>query len=94
MSYSCTIKTNKYIESSDIQDIVDNLPKELSSSIVNSKQSWGWSCGLDIYLPEGKSITVGGVYGISGHIRQDFVNFIVDNLKQKGYEVYNVERSD
>ena len=27
MSYSCTIKTNKYIESSDIQDIVDNLTK-------------------------------------------------------------------
>ena len=47
-SWSTHITASTDIQEKDIDDIVDNLPEELSNTLImkNDKQSWGWSCGV------------------------------------------------
>lgn len=87
MSYCCELKANKAISKIDIDDIVADLPKNLSSSIGNSKQSWGWSCGCDIYNPKDDTLIIGGSYSISGAIADDFISHVRDELEKKGYNI-------
>jgi hypothetical protein len=92
MSWSTYITASTDIQEKDIDDIVDNLPEELSNTFIrkNSKQSWGWSCGTDIYLPEGKKIMVRGA-GYSAHLAEQMTTHIKTELRKKDYK--NVKNS-
>lgn len=91
MGFRCTIYTKELINSDDIENILDNLPESLSNPIINTKQNWGWSCGLDVYKPESKSISVGGSYGVSGHISEPFVDYLSNHMKEKGYTIKDIK---
>ena len=85
MSWSTNITASTDIQEKDIVEIVENLPKELSSPFTNSKQSWGWSCGTDIGKPEGKKMSVSGA-GYSARIAEDMTDHIKEELRRKGYK--------
>ena len=87
MSWSTTVTASTDIIEKDIDDIVENLPKELGSPFTNtnSKQEWGWSCGTDIFLPEGKKLTVRGA-NFSARIAEDMTAHIKTELRYKGYK--------
>lgn len=93
MSYSCRITTDSYINESDIDNIINNLPPHLSSPLSNSKQSWGWHTGVDVYKPELNSISIGGSYSISGHIAEQFVEYLKIQLQVIGYKIINTKWS-
>ena len=85
MGYRCTLRANKNINEYDVEDVLETLPSYLSNPFGNTRQSWGWSCGCDVYLPESNSIDIGGSYSISGSIAEDFIKHIKRGLNNKGY---------
>lgn len=90
MSYSCSLKANRDILEKDIDSIVENLPEKFSAFGGNCKQSWGWHCGCDVYIPKEEILTIGGSYSISGNIADDFVAYFKDELQKLNYNIYNV----
>lgn len=87
MSYRCELIADKNIKCNEIEDIVSHLPDKLSNPVGNSTQSWGWSCGCDIYNPENNKLVIGGSYSISGAIAEEFVEHIIKELNKKGYKI-------
>lgn len=67
MSWTIDLKANKDIKQEDVDSIAINMP-QLSSFMGNSKQSWGWSCAVDVWNPEGRGLTLHGA-GFSRNIR-------------------------
>ena len=61
MSWSCDLVSDKKIFKSQVQSIVDHLPKKwLREGLVNTLQDWGWHLFCDIHLPEGCKLGIGG----------------------------------
>jgi hypothetical protein len=86
MSWMITIRTDKNIQEKDIDVIVSTLPKELSSLLgENSKQTWGWSCGVDIDNPKGNELPIGGA-SFSAHLSEPTVDYLKKALKKIGYK--------
>lgn len=89
MGYIYNLKTNKTIKKQDVQDIVDTLPDNLQGAFKGKESNWGWSCGCDIYYPIENILEIGGSYGISGDIAEEFVQHIISELEKKDYKVIN-----
>lgn len=87
MGYRCTLKANKNIKEQDVEEVLNTLPPYLSGPLGNTKQSWGWSCGCDVYLPKRNQLDIGGSYSISGGIAEDFIKHIKRGLNNKGYTI-------
>lgn len=86
MGYACKIMTDKNIKIKDMQNIIDNLPEELSR-MGNPKQQWGWPCYCDVYKPVRKTLEIGGSYGISGERKDEFITYMKDKLIENGYTI-------
>ena len=86
MGYACKLKADKNIKIKDVQDIINQLPEELSR-LNNSKQQWGWSCYCDVYKPDRNFIEISGSYGISGDRKDDFILYMKNGLIEKGYNI-------
>jgi hypothetical protein len=82
---------DKDILESDVQTIVNNLSPGLCSPMGNSKQSWGWTTGVDIKNPEKNKIRISGSYGLSGHIAEEFSDVLKEGLGLFGYKCLDVE---
>lgn len=89
MGYNCKIRTKEVVKVKDVQDIINELPEDLSL-LGNQKQAWGWSCRCDVYKPSGKCLEISGSYGISGNIKDAFISYMKDQLINKGYEVTKI----
>ena len=96
MSWSTTVTASTDILEKDIDDIVENLPEKLSHKEalakvgLHIKHPWGWSCGTDIYLPEGRRLEVRGA-GFSYNLAEDMVKSVKTALRERGYK--NVRNS-
>ena len=91
MSYCIKLKSNQVIKETDLDSIMENLPEKYNFPIneyglKTSKQKWGWSAICDITLAK-NSISISGVYSISGNIAEEFSNYIKMQLKTKGYNI-------
>ncbi len=84
MSWSIDIKASTDIKESDIDDIVNKLPKELKGQLGSSKQSWGWSCVTDISVPKGKSFYISGA-SYSEQYALSMAQHFKCQLYKKGY---------
>lgn len=103
MSWSSDITASTEIQEKDIDDIVEGLPERLSHKEALSrlglglglkiKQPWGWSCGTDICLPEGKRLTVRGA-GYSAHLAEEMIDYVKKELRNKGYKNVRNSRID
>ncbi len=87
MGWSVYLTSNKEIKEKEIDEIVEDLPEKYSSSLGNSKQSWGWSTGADISIRQDGSIRLSGSYGLSGKIAEDYSAYLKDRLENKGHNI-------
>ena len=87
MSYKCELKSNRKIKIEDVREVVNELPKKLQGIFECSETNWGWSCGCDVWYPEDNTLIIGGSYGVSGDIAEEFVDYFKNKLKEKGYKI-------
>ncbi|OME55425.1 hypothetical protein BSK59_13180 [Paenibacillus odorifer] len=85
MGWSVELKSDRIITEEEITVIVNELPKEFSFPLGNSKQPWGWSTGADISIPEDNKLKLSGSYGVSGNIAERFVEYITTQLEESGH---------
>jgi len=79
MSWSIQISTDRGVTNSDIDAIVKELPDDLKRPFGGSKQSWGWSCAVDVscigrYVNDNRKISLSGSCSISGNVAEFFAN--------------------
>ncbi|ODA08280.1 hypothetical protein [Paenibacillus polymyxa] len=92
MGWSIDLIPNKIVDEEEIDDIISKLPQELSFSLGNSKQPWGWSAGVDVTLRDDNTIWLSGSYGISGGIAEQFVAHMKSELESKGHLIKIADR--
>lgn len=92
MSWTMRLSADKDIRQEDIDSIAPEL-LQLSPVWPNSKQPWGWSCAVDIYNPEGRSLTLHGA-GFSWHVAEGFAKTLASDLKERGYKIRIGEMQD
>lgn len=91
MGWSISYKADKDITENDIQDVLDEMGKTVPG-VMNcypwkySKQSWGWSCGVDVQLPTGDEMYISGAY-FSWDIAREFSKHFVKGLRKRGYKI-------
>lgn len=96
MGWFIEFKSDRDIKEEEAQQIVDNLPSEyrykgmfkpIMGIWETSRQNWGWSAAVDINLPEGNTITIGGSYGMSGDIADKFARYFKKELQKLGHKI-------
>lgn len=97
MGWSAKIESNKYISNEEMIKVVQNLPNELCWSALFGEvdgdytrykyNGWGWSAATDIYEPEGKTLYIGGSYGLSGNVAEKMAKYIKDALENIGHKI-------
>lgn len=92
MGWDMDIVANKKILEKDIDTIIKKLPEELHHSFGTSKQSWGWSCAVDVNLPVRKKLGLHGAQ-YSAHMIEPFSDYMCNALKKKGYQCKKTEVS-
>ena len=90
MSWYITIKCDKEIQKTDVQDIVDNMPEYLSVPTIRAQQDWGWLCQTDIFNPERDQLKLHGAYGTE---HRNMFEYIIISLCKKGYKIVYVDES-
>jgi len=85
MGWDCDIIVDKDISEKDVDTIVSTLPEDLNSQWGTSKQSWGWSCGTDIYKPKENKLGIHGA-GFSEHLSEPMVDYLKRKLRELGYK--------
>jgi len=62
MSWTITLKADKDIRQEDIDKAVETLSDELKNTEFGPgvKYRWGWSCIVDIFNPEEKTLDIHG----------------------------------
>lgn len=89
MGWTCYITTDKSIKDEDLDTIVASAPKHLAGAVA-SKQSWGWSSGVDVIKPsmrDNYSLRLSGSYGCSGDIAKEYAKWITEELIKIGHVI-------
>jgi hypothetical protein len=92
MGWSIDIKVDKPITEGIIQSCLDELPPVLREHFDNeglggySKQSWGWSCAVDVNFPTEDGWYISGAYW-SWKLGMPFAKALAALLEKYGYAV-------
>lgn len=84
MGWNIDIRTDKPMDESLIEEIIAELPSEISNGF--GKQSWGWSLAVDLRLRDPHEIGLSGSCGMSGHKAQFAAEAIARRLEKRGIE--------
>lgn len=92
MGWSIDIHSNKKIAEKDLDKIIQELPPKLRGpwdelGIPMKKSYGGWHAASDVYKPEGNTFRIGGSYGISGHIAEEFAEYLKIELEKSGHDI-------
>ncbi|RXZ78110.1 hypothetical protein EBB07_29080 [Paenibacillaceae bacterium] len=87
VGWSIYFSSNKEIKDTEIDQIVENLPKKFSFSLGNHRQPWGWSTGADISRRYENSISLSGSYGASGQIAEAYSEFLKVELEKYDHRI-------
>lgn len=87
MSWSLTLTADRPIDEADLRRVLskDDISK------FPQRQAWGWSSfttglGVDVDLPEGKSLRLCGAY-YSAHLAESAAEKVASGLRGLGYVV-------
>lgn len=90
MTWTITIKADKYIEKKDVKQALGNLGDAIKISYhlgfnFVSEQAWGWAGYLcDVYFPSGQELVIHGAW--SNPNGPTFAKLVAKELNKLGYE--------
>jgi len=90
MGWRITVKSDRKIENSLVDEIISAMPTELCRELpdgIKTRQEWGWASGVDVSNAKGKNIDLSGSYGCSGKIAEPFAAYFADALRAKGHQI-------
>ena len=87
MSWSLTLRADRPIDERDLVRVLSD--KDVSK--FPQRQDWGWpssatGLGVDVDLPEGKSLTLCGAYW-SAHLSKEAAEKVASGLRRLGYRI-------
>jgi len=92
MGWNIYVRAETPIAVEDVRDIVANLPPRLSH-FGNSEQEWGWSCGVDVLMPKGRTVGLRGSYAVSGKLAKPAARYFKQALREHGYKMLKTRYS-
>ncbi|MFE6075641.1 hypothetical protein ACFVQB_14310 [Paenibacillus sp. NPDC057886] len=87
MGWSIDLISDRKITDKEVDELVNNLPQELSFTLGNSKQPWGWSTAVDISIKDDNIVWLSGSYGMSGKIAEEFAAHMKNELEKLGHDI-------
>jgi hypothetical protein len=90
MTWTITVKADKYIEKKDVKQALENLGDVIKKQwypgfTFTSEQSWGWPGYLcDVYFPSGSELVIHGAW--SNPNGPTFAKLVSKELNKLGYE--------
>ena len=87
MSWGIDLVTDKDVPEATIDEICSDLPEWMLGPF-GSKQPWGWSLAVDLWLdsPRPKTVILTGA-GFSRNAAPQFAEAFARRLEQKGFKV-------